>query len=128
MATDDPSAVSTKGQWMNPKLHECQWYGVRCDSRRRVIGLELGWLALDGLLPRELGLLQHLQELDVHACDLQGVLPHKLLHGLGKVEYLRLHMNGFFGALHREIRGMKSLRHLIAFGNYLGTCMRASLV
>jgi len=120
---DDPSAAKTKGNWMNPRIHECQWYGVACGGMMgmgSVVRLEFGFLALDGLLPRDLGLLTELRELDVHGCDLQGVLPHKMLVALGKLEYLRLHMNGFFGAIHKEVVGLKSLKKFIGFGNYFG--------
>jgi hypothetical protein len=120
MAVDVKGAAATKGYWMSKGRHECQWYGVVCDAWKNVVGLEMGWLALDGLIPRELGLLTKIQEIDFHACDLQGVLPHKMLAALSNLRYLRLHMNGFFGALHREIIGLKSLKELVAFGNYLG--------
>ena len=124
MANDVPSAESKKGYWMSVNRHECSWYGVTCHRRNKLVHqLSLGFLALDGLLPRELSLLTSLQELDVHGCDLQGVLPHKLLANLGKLQYLRLHMNGFFGALHREIQGLTSLKELVAFGNYIGMIM-----
>ncbi|GKY94317.1 hypothetical protein MPSEU_000397500 [Mayamaea pseudoterrestris] len=119
MANDASEQVrARRGDWMSTKLHECQWYGVQC-SRRTVVGLSLGFLSLDGLLPRELSLLTELKELDVHGCDLQGVVPHKMMASLGKLEYLRLHMNGFFGAIHREIAGMSSLKQLVLFGNYI---------
>lgn len=124
MAVDDPTATIIKtnqGNWMNVRMHECSWYGVRCTIRSKtVIGLELGFLALDGLLPRDLALLTQLQELDVHGCDLQGVLPHKMLLGLSRLQYLRLHMNGFFGAIHKEIYGLRQLKQFILFGNYFG--------
>ena len=120
MANDAPLAVQQRrGDWISPSKHECTWYGVSCHRRNgRVKALQLGFLSLDGLLPRELSLLSSLQELDVHGCDLQGVVPHKLLASLSKLEYLRLHMNGFFGAIHREIVGLQSLKHLVLFGNY----------
>jgi hypothetical protein len=124
MAVDVKGAESTKGHWMNANRHECQWYGVVCDAWKNVISLEMGWLALDGLIPRELSLLTKIQEIDFHACDLQGVLPHKMLASLSNLRYLRLHMNAFFGSLHREIVGLKSLKELVAFGNYFGECGR----
>jgi len=133
MAPEVRNAAKNRGNWLNPKIHECGWYGVACTSgvpllsSKTVIRLELGFLALDGLLPRDIGLLTQLQELDVHGCDLQGVLPHKMLLGLGRLEYLRLHMNGFFGAIHKEIVGLKSLKQLIGFGNYLGTSVTCVL-
>lgn len=121
MAVDVKGAAAKKGHWMSVNRHECGWYGVVCDAWSSVIGLEMGWMALDGLIPRELGLLTTLREINFSACDLQGVLPHKMLAALSNLQYLRLHMNGFFGSLHREVAGLKSLKELVAFGNYLGT-------
>lgn len=124
MAVDEPHAIAKQGYWMT-QLHECQWYGITCSFRKYVIGMEMGFLALDGLLPRELSILTKIQEIDVHGCDLQGVLPHKVLASLPNLEYLRLHMNGFFGAIHREIQGLKSLKELVIFGNYMGKLGRS---
>jgi hypothetical protein len=120
MAVDVKGATATKGHWMNVNRHECGWYGVVCDAWSNVVGLEMGWMALDGIIPREVGLLTALREINFSACDLQGVLPHKMLAALSNLQYLRLHMNGFFGALPREVEGLKSLKELVAFGNYLG--------
>lgn len=36
------------------------------------------------------------------------------------LEYLRLHMNGFFGSVQKEIAVMKKLKELNLFGNYFG--------
>ena len=79
----------------------------------KVINLDLGYIKVDGLVPREIGLLTDLQDLDLHGNDLQGVIPHKLLMGLKKLEYLRLQMNGMFGAIHKEITHMKHLQLLL---------------
>lgn len=119
MANDVPGATAKKGYWMTPR-HECTWYGVECDIWKQVTGIQLGFMALDGLLPRELGLLTNLRELDVHACDLQGVIPHKMVAALHQLTSLQLHMNGFFGAIHREFSGLSSLKELVMFGNYMG--------
>jgi hypothetical protein len=107
--------------WMSEKQSECNWHGVECNWRSQITDLDLGFLKLDGLLPRELALLTELKDLDLHGNDLQGVLPHKMLVGLEKLETLRLYMNGFFGSLHREIAGLKSLKELVIFGNYLSS-------
>jgi hypothetical protein len=104
--------------WMTSK-HECSWYGVECNTFKKVINLDLGYIKVDGLVPREIGLLTELRDLDLHGNDLQGVIPHKLLTGLKKLEYLRLHMNGMFGAIHKEITHMKHLKQLFLFGNYI---------
>jgi Leucine-rich repeat (LRR) protein len=39
---------------------------------------------------------------------------------MSSLEYLGLHMNGFFGSLQKEISKMKSLKVLNLFGNYFG--------
>lgn len=104
--------------WMTHK-HECTWYGVKCNMFKKVVGLDLGYIEVNGLVPREIGLLTDLKDLDLHGNDLQGVIPHKLLVGLKKLEYLRLHMNGMFGAIHKEITNMKYLKELHIFGNYI---------
>jgi hypothetical protein len=60
-----------------------------------------------------------LRDLDLHANGLQEVIPHKLMAGLKNLECLRLHMNGMFSAIHKEITHMKSLKELYLFGNYI---------
>jgi Leucine-rich repeat (LRR) protein len=111
----------TPHHWMSEKHHECTWHGVECNWRSTIVQMDLGFLKLDGLLPRELALLTDLRDLDLHGNDLQGVLPHKILVSLTKLETLRLYMNGFFGALHREIAGLTSLKELSMFGNYMSS-------
>ena len=54
------------------------------------------------------------------ANDFQGVVPHKFIYAMTQLRHLRLHMNGFFGALQKEIVRMKELRELNLFGNYFG--------
>lgn len=104
--------------WMTKK-HECSWYGVECNMFKTVVNLDLGYIKVDGLVSRELGLLTELRDLDLHGNDLQGVIPHKLMAGLKKLEYLRFHMNALYGALHKEITHMANLKELYVFGNYL---------
>mmetsp|Transcript_24139 Transcript_24139/g.66895 ORF Transcript_24139/g.66895 Transcript_24139/m.66895 type:complete len:335 (+) Transcript_24139:318-1322(+) len=103
--------------WMTSK-HECTWHGVTCNMFGTVIELDLGYIELEGLIPRELGLLGSLRDLDLHGNDLQGVIPHRLLNGMKNGQYLRLQMNGLFGSIHREIMRMKNLKELYLFGNF----------
>jgi Leucine-rich repeat (LRR) protein len=84
-------------------------------------------MKLDGIIPRELSLLTGLVDLDLHGNDLQGVVPVRIVHALHNLQYLRLHMNGFFGALQREITGLSKLRELYLFGNYFGGTIPAEL-
>jgi hypothetical protein len=78
----------------------------------------LGFNNLTGLFPRELKLLNKLKDVDLHGNELQGVLPNGVLEAWTSVEYLRLHMNGFFGQLPREIGSLVKLKELHLFGNY----------
>lgn len=128
LAADDPSAEKVHGHWGSAKHHECQWYGVTCDTwSKKVAALNLGFLKLDGILPRELFLLSQLRELDLHANDFQGVIPTKMLDSLDKLEFFGLHMNGFFGSIPQEITGMKNLKELVLFGNYLASTIPTHL-
>ena len=126
MAVDTaPEKANRHGDWLSAG-HECTWYGMVC--RNKVVSeLQLGFMKLDGVVPRELSLLTGLRFLDLHANDFQGVVPHKIVDALGNLEYLGLHMNGFFGALHREIVGMRKLKELHLFGNYFGGTIPAEL-
>eukprot|EP00977_Amphora_coffeiformis_P010750 scaffold2518_cov178-Amphora_coffeaeformis.AAC.9 len=128
LAADVPSAEKVQGHWGSTKYHECQWYGVTCDVwSKKVTALNLGFLKLDGILPRELFLLTQLRELDLHANDFQGVIPVKMLDSLDKLEFFGLHMNGFFGSIPKEITGMKNLKELVLFGNYLASTIPTHL-
>ncbi len=122
-ATQGDDKWEIKTNWMSGK-HECSWYGVICGDtpldRHTVVGLDLGFNQLNGLLPRELALLQNIIEVDFHGNDLQGIIPHGIMFAWKKCKILRLHMNGFFGELHSEIGHMVSLEELHLFGNYLG--------
>lgn len=121
MAVDEPKMIDQHGQWLHPNLHECAWYGVKCHAYSRIMyELDLGYLKLDGLIPREVGLLTGLRDLDFHANDFQGVVPLRLINNLKELRYLRLHMNGFFGALQKELTNLKHLKELYLFGNYFG--------
>ena len=107
----------TNTNWMTPK-NECSWYGVHCNWFGNVVELDLGYIELAGLIPRELSLLTSLRDLDLHGNDLQGVIPHRMLIGLTSMQYLRLQMNGLFGSIHKEIARMKNLKELYLFGNF----------
>lgn len=114
-ATQGPKWKKSEG-WMTA-AHECKWRGVEC-TRGKVQKLDLGFNALNGLIPREVSLLSELRELDLNGNDIQGVLPHKMFD-LKKLKILKLHMNNILGKIPTEIGLMKSLRELHLYGNYL---------
>jgi hypothetical protein len=57
--------------WMTMK-NECTWYGVRCNVFKTIVELDIAYIELKGLIPRELFLLSQVQDLDLHGNDLQG--------------------------------------------------------
>ena len=118
-ATQGDKHWQIKTNWMSKKS-ECEWYGITCNLFGDIIEINLGFNELNGLIPREMALLQKLQEVDMHGNDLQGVLPYAIMHAWKDLKILRLHMNGFFGSLHSEIAHMTSLQELHLFGNYFG--------
>lgn len=115
-STQGPKWKKSEG-WMTA-AHECNWRGVEC-SRGKVTKLDLGFNALNGLIPREVALLKELRELDLNGNDIQGVLPHKMMDELKKLKILKLHMNNILGKIPSEIGLMKSLKELHLYGNYL---------
>lgn len=127
------SAIKEEGanEWLS-NSHECTWYGVSCTTNipftfRSVTAIDVTFFGVGGLLPREMGLLTNLRELDLHGNDLQGVLPHMAVVNWKKMEYLRLHMNGFFGSVLKEMENMKNLKELMLFGNYFAGTIPKSL-
>jgi hypothetical protein len=65
MAVDEPWAIASHGDWLHPKKHECNWYGVKCTvPGQKIYQLNLGYLKLDGLIPRELYLLTNLRDIE----------------------------------------------------------------
>ena len=127
LAADEPQTMATRGHWGTTNHHECSWYGVFCDFSKKVVRLDLGFLKLDGIVPRELWVLTALKDIDFHANDLQGVLPNKMLESLHNLEGFRFHMNGFFGALPKDIVGLENLRDLMLFGNYISGSIPTAL-
>ena len=117
--TQGDTKWNEKQHWLSTSKSECKWMGIQCNFRGHIVGLDLGFVNLTGLVPRELALLTQLKDVDLHGNELQGVLPNGVLEAWTSVEYLRLHMNGLFGQLPREIGDMSSLKELHLFGNYL---------
>jgi Leucine-rich repeat (LRR) protein len=121
--------VNTKGpgwvrsdMWLT-KEPECNWYGVKCARNMfslspRVVGIDLSFNKVTGIIPRELGYMTELRELDLNGNSLQGVLPHFMLTNLKKLTKLNLHMNDLFGVIPKEIGKLTNLKELTLFGNF----------
>ena len=108
------------------------WYGVTADGGQRVTRLELGRNYLKGNLPDELGYLEHLEHLDLHANNLvkagiefgndwtglSGSIPQSLGR-LDQLMLLDLSFNSLGGAIPIELASLKSLDTLNLSDNRL---------
>merc|ERR1711997_623559 len=84
----------------------------------RVTSINLSFNKVSGLIPREMGFLSELRELDLNGNELQGVVPYLMLDRLKNLEKLHLHMNDLFGAIPTEMGKLTNLKQLTLFGNF----------
>ena len=83
-ATDGPNWEGNDNWLSDAPLSE--WFGVTTEFYGSVIGLDLGWIGLNGELPEELGNLENLETLLLTGNDLSGCVPGALISGLHKLE------------------------------------------
>ncbi|KAF8406267.1 hypothetical protein HHK36_008352 [Tetracentron sinense] len=97
----------------------CSWNGVLCSGiwnpstgyTSRVISLVLPNSQLLGLVPTDLGMIEHLQHLDLCNNFLNGTLPFSLFNA-SELQVLALSNNVISGGLPKFIGGMRSLQFL----------------
>ncbi len=119
------------------------WYGVEVDQSGRVVGLDLSWNGLTGVIPPELGNLTHLAFLNLsvnnrltgpvpetfatlheltvlhlHDCDLTGPIP-AALGNLNGLESLQLDDNRLTGPIPAELGNLAGLTELFLYSNEL---------
>lgn len=61
---------------------ECDIDYLKCDERGNLIGVDLSDQKLSDVLPKELGLMSHLKDLDLRNNDIKGILPSESLRKL----------------------------------------------
>jgi hypothetical protein len=111
------AAWTERANWLGAAGTECGWFGVRCDaSQNSVVGLLLVDNGLQGTLPKEIGALSNLAELDLGFNDLGGVVPAELAQ-LTKLTKLDLSDNHFTGGLPSPVFALASLTSLRLGGN-----------
>ena len=96
------------------------WDGVRFDSStpRRVTQILLGFKRLSGSIPKELGQLASLKELELNSNQLSGSIP-KELGQLASLQRLRLDNNQLSGSIPEELGQLASLQSLVLSVNQL---------
>ena len=97
-----------------------EWYGVSVDGQGRVDGLRLNRNNLDGSIPRELGNLVNLRELEVFSNDLTGPIPPEL-GNLANLQVLQLSSNKLTGPIPAELGNLSNLYFLgLSFNGGMG--------
>ncbi|CAL5044143.1 unnamed protein product [Urochloa decumbens] len=122
-ATDRTALLSFKScvwgnlsDWGSPKT--CNWTGVTCDSRGRVIYLLLSNSNLTGTISPEIGNLSALVKLDLHSNQLSGSIPPEL-GMLSQLAELNLSTNLLDGLIPEALGLLKSLTYLYLYSNNL---------
>lgn len=102
----------------------CSWKGVTCaaprngDAYPRVIGLALPKSQLLGSIPADLGMIEHLQRLDLSHNSLNGSLPQSLFNA-SELLFLDLSNNWISGELPDDVTQLTSLQSLNLSDNAL---------
>ena len=93
------------------------WPGVNVDARR-VLGLELEDMGLDGVVPTSLGGIGRLRRLDLSGNDLTGTIPTEM-GNLSLLKYLDLRDNSLDGTIPTVLGSLRYLERLHLDGNQL---------
>ncbi|XP_078448278.1 leucine-rich receptor-like protein kinase family protein [Wolffia australiana] len=128
--------------WTNSSSSPCTFSGVLCNSRGRVVSLNISFLPLNGLLSPSIGLLSELVNLTISSTSIAGDLPPELANlkrlralnisnnvfsgefpaavaaGLPALEVLDAYNNNFSGPLPLGLVGHRRLRYLHLGGNF----------
>lgn len=91
---NDPLSVLTSWDYLDQT--PCLWNGVVCSPDQRVITLALPGNQLLGSIPSDLGLIEHLQHLDLSNNFFNGTLPGTLFNA-SELQVLSLSSNVIYG-------------------------------
>ena len=108
-STEGPN-WSERGGWLTD-APLAEWKGVETDDAGRVVALRLGGRGLSGSLPRELGQLSELRQLDLGNNRFSGSIPPEL-GGLSRIQELRLGGNQLIGEIPPKLGQLSELREL----------------
>ncbi|KAL6993802.1 hypothetical protein U1Q18_011917 [Sarracenia purpurea var. burkii] len=111
--------------WNYFDLTPCSWNGVTC-SYSRVIALSLANSQLLGSIPADLGLIQHLRNLNLSKNSINGYLPSSLFSA-SELQILDLSNNFISGELPELVGGLTNLELLDLSDNGLAGRIPESL-
>ena len=115
-ATGGPNWVNGRNWLSGAQIRH--WHGVEVDGQDRVVGLNLAYNGLSGLIPKELGSLSNLQVLTLGGNRLTGGIPPELGE-LSNLRVLDTRWNDLSGLIPRELEGLSNLEQLVLGGNEL---------
>lgn len=95
-----------------------EWYGVEVARAGRVVGLYLNDNNLSGVIPPELGNLEHLVALSLNRNNLPGAIPAEL-GSLANLRILGLEFNHLKGSIPPELGNLRKLSTLYLRRNNL---------
>eukprot|EP01083_Nonionella_stella_P131862 400875_1 len=97
---------------------DSHWYGIKCNSLKQIVSLNLFSNNLYGELPPEIGKLSSLEYLDLASNYITGTIPMtiQLLH---MIEYISFASNSLIGSIPNGIENMNNLKTLNLAGNML---------
>jgi hypothetical protein len=115
----DVSSSSSRTKWLDSSgNHECQWWGVSCNSGNRITKINLNGMNLNGHLPPEVAYLKTLEELDLYRNQLEGRMPDLP----DTLTYLDVERNHFTGPIPESLWYAYDLRKVFLSDNqFTGT-------
>jgi len=114
-------------EWSNndgygSEKHECNWYGVGCDSFSLQVGsIDLRQNNLVGKIPQEIGSLRQMRKLFLRFNRIDGSIPSSI-GMLTKLEILNIEQNRISGTIPDEMKNCRSLQSIrVDINKLIGT-------
>ncbi|KAG0580966.1 hypothetical protein KC19_4G214000 [Ceratodon purpureus] len=112
--------------WDDTLAVPCSLLRITCDDENKVIRMDLGNAGLSGALAPELGVLSHLQYLELYGNNFSGLIP-KELGNLTALVSLDLYQNNFTGNIPDSLGQLSNLLFLRLNNNSLSGSIPSSL-
>ncbi|XWS41850.1 hypothetical protein CRYUN_Cryun17cG0118300 [Craigia yunnanensis] len=118
--------------WNSSDQTPCSWNGVTCgapgnsNDHSRVIGLSIPNCQLLGSIPSDLGMIQHLENLDLSNNSLNGSLPFSIFNAT-QLRFLDLSNNLISGVIPETIGLLQNLQLFNLSDNALAGTLPATL-
>ncbi|GAA0174740.1 hypothetical protein LIER_28071 [Lithospermum erythrorhizon] len=115
--TDSASSL-LKGNWSSRSNNVCEWIGITCSTHhRRVSGLNISSMGLQGQIAPQIGNLSFLISIDMSYNSFKGDMPEEMGR-LHRLRYLNLLSNNFRG-IPSWIGDLQNLEYLQMYGNQI---------